>query len=188
MTDTNQTPAAPKSKRPKIADHYLIDANGGKVEHEHEAAGIGYKLLALPNDPFELNVAQMSEKGRLMLACFGAKTLATNVTSGARNGDGADATPEEQLQAVKDRFAYIESEGQFVDRSRQGGGIVIDKDSLAMAIEQVGAAPGRSVDEIRAKIEADADYAKRARQVPEVAAAYSALVGKKVVTVDQLAF
>lgn len=181
MTDVTQVDA---SKR-KVAEHYLIDASGAKCDDEESATGIGYKLLAV-DSPFEYQIpGAVPGNPQTMLAIFGAKTLATNETSQARNNAKGAASAQEQLEAVLERFALIDG-GKWIDRTREGVGAKVDKPALAQAIKQVGHA--RSVEEILAKLESDAAYLRAARQVTEVAAAYAAIVGKPTKTVSDLTF
>lgn len=192
MTDTTQGEAnAPNADaevvKRKVAEHYLVDAAGAKVENEEEATGIGYKLLAV-DAPFVYQVpGAVAGSPATMLAIFGSKTLATNETSQARNNAKGAASPQEQLDAVIERFGLIDS-GKWIDRTREGVGAKVDKDALAMAISQVIEAAGKPAPDlaaVRAKLE-DAAYLRTARQVPEVATAYAALVGRPAKTVDDL--
>lgn len=177
----------------KVAEHDLIDATGAVVETEELATGIRYTLLA-NQQSFDWQSGLPAGQGATMVAVFGAKTLATNETSQARNSAKGAASADEQIQAVRDRFALIAS-GQWVDRTREGVGAKVDKDALAEAICQVVVAEGKKSDAeiaggykatIRQKLEDDAAYLRKARQVPAVSAAYAAIVGRTVATVDDL--
>lgn len=194
MTDTTQaddrTDAEPLKR--KVAEHYLIDAQGATVENEEEATGIGYKLLALADKPFTYQIpGAVAGSAQTMLAVFGAKTLATNETSQARNGKTAGG-PQEQWDAVSDRFALItgsESEApKWIDRTREGVGAKVDKPALAQAILQANPGMQRTVEEVVAKLESDPAYMRNARTVPAVQAAYAAILGRPAKTVDDLAF
>lgn len=184
--------AEEKRKVSKVAEHDLIDTAKAIVDSEEEADGIQYKLVA-NGKTFHWNWQDANELERKMLAIFGAKTLATNETSQARQKD-ADA--DGQLDAVVERFGLIRS-GQWVDRTREGGvGRAIDKDALAEAIVRVLLASGKITDAQvgdtkaakRQQLEDDAAYVRKARQVPEVADEYIKIVGKPTVkaTVDDL--
>lgn len=183
----------------KVAEHDLIDAAGTVVEEEEAATGIRYTLLA-NQQAFEYQFGKSADADR-MLALFGAKTLATNETSQARNSAKGAAGADEQIQAVRDRFALI-STGQWVDRTREGVGAKIDKDALTEAIIRVQIAAGAKTLKgevvtaelaaagykatLRQKLEDDATYVRKARQVPAVASEYSAIVGRQVATLDDL--
>jgi len=179
----------------KVASHTLIDANGVKLpddQSEEHAWGIRYTLLA-NNQSFDYVYGKSPDMDR-MLACFGAKTLATNETSQARNNPKGEGTADEQIAAVRDRFAGLAS-GVWVDRTRDGVGAKVDKDALAEALCRVFVASGKKTQAdidggykatIRQKLEDDAGYARSARQNPAVSAEYAAIVGRQVKTVDDL--
>lgn len=176
----------------KVAQHALLGADGATVDDEESAHGIRYTLLA--NDQaFEYKFGANADADR-MLACFGAKTLATNETSQVRNNPKGAGTPDEMIEAVRERFGLLAS-GKWVDRTRDGVGAKVDKDALAEAICRVLVASAKKSQEeiaggykatIRAKLEDDAGYARAARQNPQVATEYAALVGRAVKTVDDL--
>lgn len=175
--------------RKAVAKHFLLDAQGDITEDETKATGIRYQQIA-SGEVFDY---QVSEAAKLMLATFGAKTLATNESSQVRNnpkGAGGDA---EQMEAIKNRFALLD-QGEWVDRTREGGATV-NKDWLAEAIILVMLADGKITDaqasgdakaKVRAKLEDDKAYQTTARQHPRVAAEYSKLAGRVVKTTDDL--
>ena len=189
MSMTETVTEESKAPRKKVAEHWLIDANGATVEDEKLATGIGYKLVDLPDQPFTFQVpGAIPANPQTMLAIFGAKTLATNESSQARNNPKGEASAQEQMDAVRERFALIES-GEWIDRSREGGvGAKIDKDALAMAMKEVKPDSKSTVNEIRARLETDVVLLRNARQVPEIAAVYARIVGKPTKTVDDLLF
>lgn len=178
--------------RRKVAQHELLDATGAVTENEEDAMGIRYTLLA-NNAAFTWKFGENSDADR-MLAVFGAKTLATNETSQARNNSKGAASPDEQIAAVRDRFDLIQT-GKWVDRTREGVGAKVDKDALAEAICRVMVASGKATQaevdaglkaEKRQRLEDDAAYLRTARQVPQVATEYAAIVGRATKTVDDL--
>lgn len=195
MTDTNAIAQGQKKKRPKAAEHEFIDAQGEVVDDGESAAGYRYTLLS-NGQVFDWYWSQANEDEKRMFALFGVKTLATNETSQVRNSpknQGMD-TSAEQMEALLERFTMVRN-GQWVDRTREGAVAKIDKDALAEAICQVLVAKGKvtqqDVDsklkaEKRQLLEDDATYLRKSRQVPEVAIAYAAIVGKQVATVDDL--
>lgn len=175
--------------RKAVAKHFLLDSNGEVTDDETKATGIRYHQIT-SGEVFDY---QVSEAAKLMLATFGAKTLATNESSQVRNnpkGAGGDA---EQMEAIKNRFALLD-QGEWVDRTREGGATV-NKDWLAEAIILVMLADGKITDaqasgdakaKVRAKLEDDKAYQTTARQHPRVAAEYSKLAGRVVKTTDDL--
>lgn len=172
--------------RKKVADHYLIDANGAKVEDEELATGIGYQIVGTAKS-FEFQVGGAAGQPATMLAVFGAKTLATNESSAARNRKEDPADAEGQMEAVRERFTLIGT-GKWVDRTRDGVGAKIDLDALAGAIVDVATAAGKAADyaAFRQKLEEDPAFKKMVRQVPAIATAYAARVGRQSKTLDDV--
>lgn len=174
--------------RKAVAKHFLLDAQGAVTEDETKATGIRYQQIA-SGETFDY---QVSKEAMLMLATFGAKTLATNESSQVRNnpkGAGGDA---EQMEAIKNRFALLD-QGEWVDRTREGG--AVNKDWLHSAVIDVMLEDGKITDEqatgdfavkVRQKIEEDPTYVKTVRQHPRVAANYAKLAGRVVKTTDDL--
>ena len=176
----------------KRANHELIDAQGNVVEAEEDAHGIRYTLLA-NGQSFDYMYGKNAESDR-MLALFGAKTLCTNETSAARNNVKGAASPDEQMDAVRDRFSLLDS-GKWVDRSREGVGAKVDLDALAEAICRVLVSEGKQTQQdvdsgykakVRAKLDDDKGYARKARSYGPVGNEYAAIVGKTTATVDDL--
>lgn len=120
-----------RKTRESKAEHAWIDANGSVVDSIESATGTRYTSkengqsvdIQIPDGP-----------GRLWLAAFGARTLATNEASAARQ-QGASAA--DQLSAIADRFALIAKGEQFVDRTREGGGFRINAEALCKALADV---------------------------------------------------
>jgi hypothetical protein len=173
-----------------VAKHELLDANGAVVENEEEATGIRYTLLA-NGQSFDWQHGQNPDADR-MIAIFGAKTLATNESSAMRNSTKGAATPDEQIDAVRERFALILT-GKWIDRTREGVGAKIDLDALANAICNVQVAEGKYTEEqvkteklaaTRQKLEDDKSWARGARQVPKFAAEYAKIKGAATKSVD----
>lgn len=187
------TESVSEPTRTKVATHELVDAAGVVVETEEEARGYRYTLLANGKQAnWDYDKATDDEK-RLM-ALFGAKTLATNETSQARNNPKGAGTPDEQIDAVVERFALIKT-GQWVDRSREGVGAKVDLDKLAAAVCTAKVEGGKLTQEqvdggeyaaTLQKLTEDPAYRAKVRKVPQVSIAYAALVGKAQVTVDDI--
>jgi hypothetical protein len=134
-----------------------------------------------------------------MLAIFGAKTLATNESSQIRNNqkikDTPEASPENQMEAVKDRFGLL-AKGQWVDRTREGAAVKIDKNALAGAICDVLVKDKKKTQDevdqghyakVLQKLEEDPTYVRKARAVPAVQEAYSKRIGRATASVDDFA-
>lgn len=180
----------------KVAQHDLLGADGNVLpedQGEEAAHGIRYTLLA-NGQSFDYRYGTSADMDR-MLACFGAKTLATNETSAARNNSKGEASPDEQIAAVRERFALL-STGTWVDRTREGVGAKVDPDALCEAIAQFMVSEGKVTQadmdsgykaKIRQKIADDAVYARKARTIPGVASAYAAIKGRATATIDDLA-
>lgn len=196
---TDQTTGAPASgsvesepAKRAVAKHELLDTSGAVVETEEGANGIRYTLLANGQTfDWQFGANPTADK---MLAIFGAKTLCTNVTSAERNNTKGEASPDDQIAAVRERFAGIEG-GVWVDRSREGVGAKVDLDKLAEAVCQVlvgeGAKTQGDIDSgykatIRQKLDDDKVYVRKVRTYGPVAAAYTALVGRPVASLNDL--
>lgn len=172
----------------QVAKHFLLDASGNLVEDFEDAKGIRYLDIGSGQT---IDYIPANDKARDMLAAFGARTLATNEASAARNG--RDATSAEQCDAIRERFASIDS-GTWVDRTREGGPR-IDYPTLAKAIFNVLSKAGKTDETKRNEAEAayvkafEADKAKAAfmRTAPGVEAEYKALRGTKTASVEDLA-
>lgn len=177
----------------KLAEHGLIAADGTAVEDEEAAWGISYKIIrdkatgdAVDLAPVTYVFGQNPEADR-MFACFGAKTLATNESSAARQSKEGDSSAAGQMEAVKERFALIGT-GKWVDRTREGVGAKIDKEALAGAIVDVAAKAGKTLDYqvIRDKLESDPIFVRTTRQVPAIATEYAARAGRPVKSLDDV--
>jgi len=187
---TKAEPDEEPAKR-QVAKHELLDSAGNLVDDEEKANGARYTLLG-NNQSVDYQYGKSANMDR-MLAIFGFKTLATNESSQARNNPKGGGSHDEQIGAVRERIAGLES-GIWVDRTREGVA-KIDKDALAEALCRVFVASGKKTDAeiaggykatVRQKLEDDAAYARGARQNPAVSAEYSAIVGRQVKTVDDL--
>jgi hypothetical protein len=188
-----ETTTETTSTRKKVAEHALINA-GNVVETEEEANGIRYTLLE-NSETFDWLWDDATEAERLLLAIFGAKTLATNETSQARNNPKGSASADEQIAAVRERFALIR-DGKWVDRSGSGVGTRINRDALAEAVCKVLVDNAKKtqaeVDNgykatVRQRLEDDAEWLAKMRKYPPVAAAYAIIVGKDTgTTVDNM--
>lgn len=183
---TNVETTTETTKR-KVADHEYLDAAGNIVDEEESAQGYRYKHLESQKD-FTWQWADATDDERRMLAIFGAKTLATNETSAARNNSKGAASADDQMNAVKSRFDLIRG-GTWLDRERGGGGFAIKPELLAQAINNVRQALGKAVTdvgELLKRIAEEPGYSAKARKVPEVAAEYARLAGRSTVTIDDL--
>lgn len=194
MSDTSSATA-----KKRQAKHELLDQTGAVIEDlaEEQAHGMKYTLLA-NGESVEYQFGQHPDADR-MLAIFGAKTLSTNETSQARNGKLA-AGPDQQIAAVRDRFALLQS-GIWVDRTREGG-FALNLDAAAGAIADVAIAEGKvdgndqaAVDAFvaarKAKLESDEAFRSTIRRGASgghtgLTDAYTKRVGKATVSVDDM--
>lgn len=177
----------------KLAEHGLLAADGTAVEDEEAAHGISYKIIrdkatgeSVDLPAFTYTYGQNADMDR-MLAIFGAKTLATNESSAARQSKEGDSSAAGQMEAVRERFALLGT-GKWVDRTREGVGAKIDKDALAGAIVDVAAKAGKTLDYavIREKLENDPIFVRTTRQVPAIATEYAARAGRPVKSLDDV--
>jgi hypothetical protein len=190
--------AETKEKRKAVAEHDLLSADSKPLadgEGEEKAYGISYKLLA-NGKVFTWNWNDANEDERRMLACFGAKTLATNITSAERT---AKSDADGQFDAIGERFHGIRG-GVWVDRTREPGQPRVNREALAAAICQFYVGQGKRAqadigtpgsggeyDTTLARLNNPKDeLLAKARTIPAVMDLYNAAVGKKVATVDDL--
>lgn len=174
------------SPRKAVAKHYLLDTQGQVTEDEKQATGIRYHHLASGNT-FDY---QISDAAKMMLAVFGAKTLATNEASAIRQKEGDDS---DQVGAIRERFALLDS-GEWVDRTREGGP-KIDVPRLAASAAALMHGKGKlaQLDEAAAyahilqALEEDPKKVQTFRDVPEIMAEYRKRAGKPVKTAADLA-
>jgi hypothetical protein len=175
----------------RVAKHELLSSTGEIVETEEEATGIRYTLVA-NNQSFDFQSGMKAGERNTMLVLFGAKTLATNESSAMRNSTKGEATPDEQIDAVRERFALLET-GKWVDRTREGVGAKIDLDALANAMCNVMVAEGKYTEAdvsggklaaTRQRLEDDKPWARKARQHSSFAAEYAKLKGAAATTID----
>jgi hypothetical protein len=180
MTNIETTISKRKYDGP-VAKHTYLDAAGNTFpeddETEENAQGYRYTLLA-NKENFDWQWAEASDDERRMLAIFGAKTLATNITSGARNNSKGAASPDEQMQQVRERFEKLR-QGTWAERAE--GGFAVDKSKLAQAVAAARQAMGKAVDTVEnylRRFEEEDGYMAKCRKVPEVAAEYAKLAGR----------
>jgi len=182
MTETVET-----TTRKQVAKHYLLDGSGNVVEDEGSATGIRYVQLST-NETFDY---QVSETAKLMLAVFGAKTLATNEASQVRNNPKGGGSDTEQMAAIRDRFTKLDA-GEWVDRTREVAPPNLD--AMAEAAIVVMLADGKITEEqvgdikakVRQKLDDDPKYLTVLRNHPRIPGEYAKLIGRQVKTTDDL--
>lgn len=177
---------ATESKRKQVSKRSYLKADGSEAERIEEANGARYTLLdTAGNHDFD---QQFGEAGKLatMCAIFGFHTKVGNVANTVLNDKDEPGTPTDAAAAIKE-FVTAADGGTWAERSTVVGAR-IDKDALAQAIVEVAQAAGKVApyDKIRQRLEEEAAYVRAARQVPAVATAYAAKVGKASKTVDDL--
>jgi hypothetical protein len=178
-------------KSERVAKHSLLDKDGNVVENEEEASGIRYVHIETGETLDYQSGLVVGETVTVlphhaMFWNFGAKTLATNEASAIRNGKDPDG---DQVAAIKERFNLIFT-GKWVDRTREGVGVKIDKAALATAVVNVTIADGNAKEEQRdalyavifQKLEEDKGFVAQMRQIQGVPAEYAKLVGKTTKT------
>lgn len=186
-TDTTTVAAVAAAKREKQATHYWLGADGadkvGDKWLEQEAA-TGYRYASEAGWTFEYQVpGAVIGSVATMLALFGAKTLAINTASAARQADA------DQKDALVSRFTKELFDGHWADE-RTGGGRAYDEETIIAAVVSVGAKAGADNEKVKAKIAATPGglqaYAKAAMTNPQVRAAYDKIKGKVAAKVDTL--
>jgi hypothetical protein len=178
------------AEKTKVAEHGLINVNGGEAEKMEDAIGATYTLLANGKTlTWRYDEATGDEKR--MLALMGWKTKATNETSQARNNEKGPATPDEQFAAAEEFFTTLRADGIWT-RERVGGvGAKLDHDALEAAIVKVATDSGKTVTaekraEIKQKLAEDPKYVAKVQTNDDVRAAYKAIVGRPSASVDDL--
>lgn len=191
-TATTETAAA-KAKREKQATHYWLASDGsdkqvidGKVTDKwlEQEQATGYRYVSESGFKFDYQVpGALIGSVTTMLALFGAKTLAINTASAARQADA------DQLEALNSRFTKELYEGHWADE-RTGGGRAYDEETIIAAVVQVAGSKGATPENVAAKIKALPGglqaYAKNAMTNPQVNAAYNKIKGKVAAKVDTL--
>lgn len=183
---------AEETARKKIADRDWID-DSGKPVSEEEATGVRYTFLGrtkegitIPPDgkAFTQYWRDLTPEAQRMAGCFGLMTLMGNVTN-TWMGDKSDTRPALAADAIQERIALL-NEGKWIDRTG-GVGAKVDKDALAQAVVEVGAANGKTYDVavIRPKLDDEAFF-KMVRTNAEMNAAYARIVGRQTATVDDI--
>lgn len=187
------TEADTDTKVDRVAIHALLLADGTEAESEEKAEGISYKLNGHP-ETFTWQYGEATDAEKRMLACFGAKTLATNETSGVRNNKKNPGDVNAQYDALVERFKLIRS-GEWADRTREPGAPRVNLDALAEAICRVMVATGKRTQaeidggvkaEYRERLESK-EYLATVRTNAQVANEYAAIVGRKQASVDDIA-
>lgn len=177
--------AATKKTRKDVSERFYIDASGAVVDKIELATGGRYQLLD-PAGPVDFD-EQFGQAGQFatMNGIFGFFTKVGNVANSELNGD-EPGTFADAAQAIRE-FITAAKGGVWAERTG-GVAVRIDKDKLAGAIVQVASEAGKEADyqKIRDKLESDPQYVRAARQVPAVATAYAAAVGKATKSVDDL--
>lgn len=151
MTDTTtNTAPATKIVKQQVAIRDWLNANGQPLESGKEGEVTGIRYIHLPSakralptynpetdaapegTSFELDLVALPDNARLMLAAFGAQTLAGNVVNTAVNGPKGDPNVN-PVDLIVARFAEI-ANGTWADRAGGVGGVRYDKDKLSAAI------------------------------------------------------
>ena len=169
-----------------MSERFYIDATGAVVDKIESATGGRYQLLD-PASPIDFD-EQFGAAGSFatMNAVFGFFTKVGNVANTVLNDKDEPGTFADAAQAIREFIAAAKG-GTWAERTG-GVAVRIDKDKLAGAIVSVAQDAGKTADyqKIRDKLESDPQYVRAARQVPAVATAYAAAVGKATKSVDDL--
>lgn len=194
--DETTTEAAATSKRKTVSKRAFLNTDGTEAERIEEATGARYTLLgtAAGEKHFDQQFGQAGAFAT-MCAIFGFHTKVGNVANTVLNDKEEPGTPDDAATAIAE-FVSKAQAGTWAERQEGGPGARIDKQALAGAIVEVAAAAGKTVElaTIMQRLEegwternlSAAAYTRQTRQVPEVAAAYAARVGKATKTVSDL--
>lgn len=165
---------SPESR--KVAEHAYIKADGSEADSINDATGISYTHVRDGwNFDWQIPGAVAGNPATL-LALFGARTLATNTTSGARQRG------EDEQESLIERFGNVESG---IWRERAEGvarGPKYDKDVLAQVLHATlvadGHTPQGDASHYRDKLE-DRSYYAKVRANTKVMAAYMAEMAER---------
>lgn len=143
----SETTTNEKDSKRKVADHFLIAANGEYTKRMEEAVGIEYKSIHRPDAPFKFIFDGATPGTALtMLALFGAKTKATNEASRVRNTDKGDV--DEELSAIEEVFEQLNN-GVWREKAEGGAGSRIDRRTVAeVLVELLGDKVDGTVDTV----------------------------------------
>ena len=172
-------------KRKQVSKRSYLNADGSEAERLESASGGRYTLLGAANGDHDYQFGENPDFDR-MCAIFGFHTKIGNVANTVLNDKDEPGTPDDAGAAIQEFIAAAKS-GTWAERAA-GVGARIDKDALAGAIIEVAKASGHTAEysAIRQRLEDDPQYVRAARQVPDVANAYAARVGKATKTIDSL--
>ena len=163
---------AEATKREKRADHAWIDANGNAVDDIEMAVGNSYTAIATGKTIAHVLAGLKPGKPNTMFAVFGLRTLMTNEASQART-KGLD-----EVEALKTRLAET-VDGQWQVPATREGGSTLNVEMFAKAVGQVKNLDAAGIEARRTKAEADPAWARQVlRDVPDIAQAYRALMGR----------
>jgi len=171
--------------RRQVSKRDYLDSDGAVCDKIEQASGARYTLLGDGGRNFD---EQFGDPGTFetMCAIFGFHTKVGNVANTTLNDKDNPGTPADAAAAIEE-FIEAAKSGTWAERTG-GVGIVIDKDALAGAVVAVATAQGKNAEyaTIRQRMEEEAGYVKKVRQVPEVAMEYTRRVGKNVKSVDDI--
>lgn len=172
-----------KVKKERKAEHAVVNADGrtevgeGKEARDvgfAEGVGIRYTELATGK---VWDYAPALPKGLkaghpiVMLALFGARTLAVNTASTNRTAVKAGDSDLSDIEAIEQRFADMQ-EGQWQSAKTREGGPRYNAATLAEAIHATKGEASEGVAAYAAKIAASVEYADGAWSRPTVKAHY----------------
>lgn len=175
MTDTAQGGEA--AKREKVAEHDFLGPDGSVVKGIANATGVRYKSAA-DGATFDYQVPNGTPGDPLsMLAVFGARTLAVNTASAARQararGEEGVGTDVAEIEA---RFREI-APGAWGAQREPGAGLGkgIDVDILLDAMESVLQKAGKPFNRAnqQQKLLEDPKYRRQVKNVPEFEVEYN---------------
>lgn len=177
-------------KRKRVSKRSYLTVNGGEADTIEEAHGARYSLLGGKSGEINFDELFQNEKFMRMCAIFGFHTKVGNVANTVLNDKENPGTPDDAADAIREFIDKASDPTNPVWADRTGGvGAKIDLDALAGAIVASAEKAGRTdLDprEVREKLENDKALVRKMRQVPEIAAEYSARVGKVVSLDDAL--
>ena len=180
MASDTSTAVEVKAKKEAQAEKSFLDKSGKPVDIE-KASQFSYKSLA-DDKEWTFDLAAAPKEVRMMLALFGASTLATNTGSQNRQAKGEEQFASD-TDAVAARFGRIEP-GNWGTKPG-GGGLGIDIDILYEAIVKAHGREPKDVGAYKATLASDGETRKTLRNHKDVAPHYDEMMRAKRQTADQ---
>jgi len=174
MSDSN-TPTTPARKtREAVAKKEYRNAAGVSVDIDEDAVSLYYESLADKKSTL-IEVGKLAPEVQLMLALFGASTLATNVATQNRSAEPSEQLPSD-VDAVNTRFGRMDVNNWGI--KAPAGRVMIDVDILAESIVELNFAPP-DLEAFKAELRTNDSLRSELRNNPQVLPIYDRKITEK---------